>query len=169
MTPWRASLLVALVLVIAAPHAEAKGGAHAGARVMAPVFTLPTRHENVCSDSLRGKVVVLDFWASWCGPCRASFPWLRSLHERFADRGVVVVAVNLDKSRNDADAFLAKYPAPFTVAFDPEGKTPEAYKVAAMPTTFIIGRDGTILNRHAGFDPKQTAAVEALIREACGK
>jgi len=165
---WCSVLVLALTLPPTLPRAAAaKTAPQAAVARTAPSFTLPSRHGTVCSDSLRGKVVYVDFWASWCGPCRGSFPWLKSLHERFADKGLVVVAINLDKSRDDADAFLAKYPAPFTVAFDPAGKTAEAFHVAAMPTSFIVGRDGTLLHTHAGFDRKKVAAIETLIQEAC--
>jgi cytochrome c biogenesis protein CcmG, thiol:disulfide interchange protein DsbE len=164
-----AALLIPMLSILVVSPAFAKSPPRAGATAAAPAFTLPSRDGTVSSDSLRGKVVYLDFWASWCGPCRGSFPWLRSLHERYGSKGLVVVAVNLDKTRADADAFLEQFPAPFTVAFDPAGKTPEAYHVAAMPTSFLIGRNGAIVHRHAGFNPKQTAKIEALIEEACAK
>jgi len=159
------SLFLMLVLALPGP-ARAKATAHPR---VAPAFTLPTRDGTVSSDSLRGKVVYVDFWASWCGPCRGSFPWLKTMHERYAGKGLVIVAINLDKTRDDADAFLAKYAAPFTVAFDPAGKAAEAYKVAAMPTSFVIGRDGTLLESHAGYDRKKAAAAEAVIQEACAR
>jgi cytochrome c biogenesis protein CcmG/thiol:disulfide interchange protein DsbE len=168
----RALLALAFTLVLpfmGPSDASARRPSHPSHPKVAPAFQLPTRDGAVSSDSLRGRVVVVDFWASWCGPCRGSFPWLRSLHERFGDKGLTVVAINLDKQREDADAFLSQYPAPFIVAFDPAGKTPEAYHVSAMPTTFVIGRDGTILEAHAGFDPKKTAPLENLIQEACAK
>jgi thiol-disulfide isomerase/thioredoxin len=108
---------------------------------------------------LRGRVVYVDFWASWCVPCRASFPWLAKLNERYAARGLTIVAIDLDKDRAAADAFLAKYAAPFKVAFDAPGKTAEAFGVEAMPTSFLIGRDGRVLERHAGFDAKHAAEL----------
>ncbi len=114
----------------------------------------------------RGHVVYLDFWASWCGPCRASFPWMAKLAAAHASDSLVVIAVNLDKDRALADAFLAQHPAPFTIAFDASGKTAEAFQVSAMPTSFLIGRDGTILMRHAGFDPRQAAGLEGRVTEA---
>ena len=141
----------------AAPHAPR----------VAPSFTLAARSGTVSLDSLRGKAVLVDFWASWCVPCRGSFPWMRGLHERYTDKGLAIVAIDLDKDREAADRFLEQYPAPFTVAFDPSGHTAEAYRVAAMPTMFLVARDGTILHTHTGFDLKKTAEVENLIREAC--
>jgi thiol-disulfide isomerase/thioredoxin len=133
----------------------------------APAFTLPTRTGTVSLDSLRGKVVLVDFWASWCAPCRKSFPWLRGVRERYAARGFEVLAINLDKEREQADAFLAQVPAPFLVAFDPAAKTAEAFHVAAMPSSFLVGPTGIILYSHAGFDPAKTGELETLIQEAC--
>src|SRR5258706_6933025 len=132
----------------------------------APVFHLPTRDGAVSLDSLQGKVACIDFWASWCGPCKQSFPWMKSLHERFAGKGLVVVAINLDRDRKAADEFLAKYPAPFTVAFDPSGKTAKAFRVWGMPTSYILGPTGAILSTHAGFDPKRTAMIESEIAKS---
>jgi thiol-disulfide isomerase/thioredoxin len=121
----------------------------------------------VVSDSLLGQVVYVDFWASWCDPCRRSFPWLRALHEKYAAKGLVIVAINLDKDREAADRFLVKYPAPFRVAFDPAGGTAEAFHVQAMPTSYLVGRDGRVLETHAGFDSKQAAAIEQRIQKEC--
>ena len=136
----------------------------------APQFQLPARDgSTVVSDSLRGRVVYVDFWASWCGPCRKSFPWLASLQQRYEKKGLTVVAINLDKDRALADKFLKQYSAPFTVVFDPSGKTAEAFAVRGMPTSFLIDRSGVILSTHVGFDPKEAAAIEARIVEECAK
>jgi len=136
---------------------------------VAPTFSLPALHGTASLDSLRGRVVLVDFWASWCVPCRGSFPWMASLSERYRDRGLAIVAVNLDKDRALADRFLAEHPAPFTVAFDPAGETAEAYHVRAMPTSVLVGADGHVLLTHIGFDPKHSAEVEARIEEALPK
>jgi thiol-disulfide isomerase/thioredoxin len=132
-----------------------------------PRFNLPAVSGTVNSDSLRGHIVYVDFWASWCDPCRRSFPWLRALHENYAAKGLVIVAINLDKDRAAAERFLVKYPAPFKVAFDPAGGTAEAFHVQAMPTSYLVGRDGRVLETHAGFDSKQAAAIEQRIQKEC--
>jgi cytochrome c biogenesis protein CcmG/thiol:disulfide interchange protein DsbE len=158
----RLSFLAVLLVLASLPLVAATPGPHP-----APSFTLSTRNGTVSLDSLRGRVVLVDFWASWCGPCRGSFPWLKSLHERYAGDGLAIVAIDLDKDRTAAERFLEQFPAPFTVAFDPSGRTAESYRVRAMPTTFLVARDGTVLDTHAGFDPKRAPALENLVREAC--
>ena len=135
----------------------------------APDFDLTARKGKASLAALHGKVVYVDFWASWCGPCAKSFPWLKAMHEQYAAKGLVIVAINLDKKRDKADEFLATHPAPFTVAFDPEGKTAEAYRVAGMPSSYLIDASGKIVLVHAGFDPKDAAALEARIKEECSK
>jgi cytochrome c biogenesis protein CcmG/thiol:disulfide interchange protein DsbE len=154
-------LLLVLALPALAKPAPVPGGKPA------PVFSLPGGSGTVSLDSLRGRVVYVDFWASWCDPCRRSFPWLNTLHERYSARGLTIVAINLDKDRRAADAFLEKFPARFLVAFDASGKTAEAYGVSAMPSSFLIGPSGTLLSSHAGFDPRKTGTIEALIKENC--
>jgi thiol-disulfide isomerase/thioredoxin len=159
---------LACLLTACTALAPARAGNHASTHA-APSFKLPALTGTVNLDSLRGHVVYLDFWASWCGPCRASFPWMAGLDKKYRAKGLEIVAVNLDKDRALADAFLADYPAPFTIAFDPKGGTAEAYGVSAMPSSFVIGKDGKILLRHAGFDPQRTGQVELQIEEALGK
>ena len=90
-----------------------------------------------------------------------------AIQQKYASKGLRVVAINLDKDPALADAFLEERPASFTVAFDAAGKTADAYRVKAMPTSFLIGRDGNILFSHAGFDPRHTGEFEARIQEAC--
>ena len=158
--------LVSLVLISMALPAAARKRDGAAQPATAPSFSLPGRQGTVTLASLSGKVVYVDFWASWCAPCRASFPWLRAMHERYASRGLTIVAINLDKDRPLAEGFLGEFPAPFLIAFDPAGKTAEAFQVSTMPSSFLVGRDGSILFSHAGFDSKDAGDLEARIREA---
>jgi thiol-disulfide isomerase/thioredoxin len=115
---------------------------------------------------LRGQVVYLDFWASWCGPCKQSFPWMNAVQARFGARGLQVVAVNLDAHPEDARHFLAELPAQFRVAFDARGDTPKGYGVKGMPTSVLVGADGKVLAVHSGFRVDDEAAVEASIEHA---
>lgn len=119
--------------------------------------------------SLNGKVVLVDFWASWCGPCLQSFPWMNKLQQKHAGEGLVIVAVNLDQDRALADAFLRKVPANFRVEFDQPGKIARQFAVQAMPTSFLIDRSGKVRIRHAGFKDKHRAEreqqIEHLLKE----
>ncbi len=133
--------------------------------VDAPNFNLPTASGTVSLASLHGKVVYLDFWASWCVPCRQSFPWMATVYDEYKDKGLAVVAINLDKNRELADSFLERYTAPFTVAFDPAAKSAEAFRVEAMPSSFIIDRSGKIVWAHQGFEESKAPEVENRIKE----
>jgi thiol-disulfide isomerase/thioredoxin len=113
-----------------------------------------------------GKVVIVDFWASWCVPCRRSFPWLNAMHERYADAGLVIVGVNLDQDRSAASEFLREYPAKFTIVYDGGEELAKDFDVVAMPSSYLIGRDGKLRRRHFGFKVKQQQEYEAAITEA---
>jgi thioredoxin-like negative regulator of GroEL len=143
------------------------GASHAAdAGQPAPAFTLPGLAGPVELQALRGQGVLLDFWASWCGPCRQSFPWLGELQARHAARGFKVVAINVDRQRGSADAFLAQVPARFTVAFDAAGEVPRRYAVKAMPSSVLVGADGQVLMQHAGFRDDDRAGLEAAVLQA---
>ena len=120
-------------------------------------------------EQLRGKVLYVDFWASWCVPCLLSFPFMNDLQVAYGSRGLQVIAVNMDQKPADAEGFLAKHPARFTVAAGPNGPCAKALGVAAMPSSFLVDRNGNIHSRHAGFradDAAQLRAeVEALLSE----
>ena len=99
----------------------------------------------------KGHVVLVDFWASWCPPCKASFPALDALSREYEPRGVVVLAINVDERRRDADTFLNAYPHTMTVLFDPRGGAPLAFGVRGMPTSFVVDRTGIIRFTHMGY------------------
>jgi thiol-disulfide isomerase/thioredoxin len=114
----------------------------------------------------KGKVVYLDFWASWCVPCRQSFPWMNQMQRQYGKDGLVILAVNMDQVRTEADAFLKQYPAEFTVRFDPQGGLAQTFKVRGMPTSALLDRDGKTLLLHEGFKSKDIATLEQSIRSA---
>jgi cytochrome c biogenesis protein CcmG, thiol:disulfide interchange protein DsbE len=130
----------------------------------APVIHLPTVNGEIDLVELEGKVVYLDFWASWCDPCRDSFPWMAEMKEKYGSDGLEVVAVNLDKERALADKFLDTMKVNFVVAFDASGESAEKYKLRGMPGSYLIGRDGNIQASHLGFNDKDKAKLEAAIK-----
>lgn len=117
----------------------------------------------------RGKVVYVDFWASWCGPCKKSFPKLDSLRARYGARGFEVIAINLDENIADAKTFLTRTPVSFPIAYDPSGKVAEQYKLKGMPTGYILDRQGVVRHIVVGFnESKDTAAIESTIKRLLG-
>lgn len=115
----------------------------------------------------KGKVVYLDFWASWCGPCKESFPWLNELSQKYPN--LKVVAINLDKNKADADEFLKKYPANFQVLFDSSAKSAEKYKVKGMPYSVIFDKEGKEVHSHIGFSKEKSKEYLAQIKTLLGE
>ena len=112
---------------------------------------------------LPGRFVYVDFWASWCGPCRLSFPWLGKLQSRYKTEELTVLAINLDKQRRDADRFLQQTPAAFSVAFDASGESARRFEVKTMHSSYLIGPDGKILFIHRGFTSEDAAQLDSQI------
>ena len=101
--------------------------------------------------ALKGQVVLVDFWASWCLPCKAVFPALNNLHQELQAKGVEVLAINVDEKRRNADAFLAANPHTLRVLLDPKMSAADAFRVRQIPTAFVIDRSGVIRYRHEGY------------------
>ena len=120
-------------------------------------------------DSFKGKVVYLDFWASWCAPCRHSFPWMDSIQRAYSDRGLVVVGVNLDQEHELAERFLREMSPHFRIVFDPQGALAESFNVSGLPASVVIDRHGKVRLKHLGFrkedGPALDAQVSALLAE----
>jgi thiol-disulfide isomerase/thioredoxin len=108
-----------------------------------------------------GQVVLVDFWASWCGPCRQSFPWMSEMKAKYGERGLVVVAVDIDEDPAAGDRFLAAMPAvDFVQVRDPKGSSAEAYGVKVMPSSILFDREGRPVYRHEGFRTESEAGYE---------
>jgi len=135
----------------------------------APALELPGLQGNVSLAAAKGKVVYVDFWASWCGPCRQSFPWMNEMQAKYGARGFQVIGVNVDAKREEADKFLAQTPAKFTLAFDSKGESPRAYAIKGMPTSVLVGADGTVLQQHSGFRDEERRVLEDAIVAALAK
>jgi len=113
----------------------------------------------------RGKVVLVDFWASWCTPCRHSFPWLNDMQAKYAKQGLVVIGVNVDREHADAERFLHEVPARFPIVYDPAGTLATTYDVPGMPTSFVFGPDGKLLGTHIGFKQSSRDEREAELQK----
>jgi thiol-disulfide isomerase/thioredoxin len=132
----------------------------------APEFDLPGLDGNIKLENFKGKVIYLDFWASWCLPCKESFPsfpWMKKIKQDYADQGFEIVAINLDEERKLADEFLKEVDVNFKIAFDKDGQTPSLYKLKGMPSSYLIGRDGKIYATHTGFRLKDKQKLEQAI------
>jgi cytochrome c biogenesis protein CcmG/thiol:disulfide interchange protein DsbE len=153
-----AAILAAAVVAAASPALAVEAGERA------PAFSLPSaKGDAVALDKLRGKVVYVDFWASWCGPCRRSFPWMNDMQQKYGSRGFVVVGVNVDKKRTDADKFLVQNPAAFIIVFDETGTTPSAYGVKGMPSSYLVDANGNIAYVERGFLDEHRAELEQRV------
>ena len=131
----------------------------------APTFNLSGDNKKINLSNLKGKVVYLDFWASWCDPCRKSFPWMNEMHSRYDSKKFTIVAINLDSDKADALKFLEKVPASFDIAYDPEGTIATKYNLKAMPTSYLIDKKGKLVFTHKGYREGDTAEIEEKIRK----
>lgn len=133
----------------------------------APDFTLPTLPGNgeISLSSLKGRVVYVDFWATWCPPCRKSFPWMDEMQAQYGADGLTIVAISIDRNRELAERFIETMEPGFTVAHDPQGTVSRKYQVSAMPTSYLIDRKGNIVSSHIGFRKSDEAKLERKIED----
>ncbi len=162
-----AAVLAGLLLTAGmAPPAAAAGAV----RVSAPDFTLKSGSgENLRLAELRGQVVLVNFWASWCGPCRQELPLLDQMHKKYAPLGFTVLGINVDQDPRQARALLDKIPVEFPIVFDSQSAVSKLYEVVAMPSTVIVDRNGDARYVHHGYKPGDEAEylrhVRALLAE----
>lgn len=137
----------------------------------APAVRLPelSGAGEVSLESLRGKVVYLDFWASWCGPCRVSFPLLEQLREELGPDGFEVLAINVDEVESDARRFLSEVPVSYPVVRDADGITPQTFGILGMPTGYLIDRQGIVREVHQGFRKSDGAKLRTAVVELLGE
>ncbi len=131
----------------------------------APIFKLPGDNKSINLENLKGKVVYLDFWASWCDPCRKSFPWMNDMQSRYGGKKFTIVAVNLDSSKADALKFLKNMPANFDIAYDPDGSVASKYNLKVMPSSYLIDKKGELVLVHKGYREGDTNEIENKINK----
>lgn len=137
---------------------------------VAPTFSLPSRSGDTISlDQLKGQVVMLNFWASWCGPCRQEMPLLDQMHKRYSSLGFTLLGVNVEANTTDAERWLADTPVSFPILFDKDSKVSKLYNVSAMPSTVFIDRKGNVRYLHKGYKPGDEGEylnqIRALLKE----
>lgn len=158
-TAWMASAVLAWAACAGAAQAATVGQAAADFELRGEGAS------TVKLSALKGKLVYLDFWASWCGPCRQSFPWMNDMQSKYGSRGLQIVGVNLDAKEADARKFLAETSGNFMLAFDSKGVTPKLFGVKGMPTSYLIDREGRIVYEHVGFSQPKAAVLEKEIEK----
>ena len=136
----------------------------------APDFTLASnKDQNIKLSEQLGNVVMINFWATWCGPCRKEMPELEKLYQRYQDAGFMMLGVNVETDRAAAEQFIAKNPVSFPILFDLESTASKAYDVKAMPTTVLVDRDGNIREVYKGYkagaEKKYRDDIRALLSE----
>jgi thiol-disulfide isomerase/thioredoxin len=136
----------------------------------APSFTLPSRSGDIVSlEQLQGQVVMINFWASWCGPCREEMPLLDQMYKRYSPLGFTLLGINVEANSKDAEKMLAKVPVSFPVLFDTENKVSKLYDVNAMPSTVFIDRKGNVRYLHRGYkagdESEYLNQIRALLKE----
>lgn len=153
------SLMLLLTLMVSNSWAES-------ADEQAPAFSLPDIYsgEEKALAQYRGKVVYLDFWASWCGPCRQSLPLLNTLRNELGEDKFEVIAINLDENPEDGKRFLEKYPVTYPVLTDTSGDTPQKYQLTGMPTSYLIDQNGNLRGAHQGFRSGDIDKIRDIVK-----
>lgn len=158
---YRRQLSATLLAASVWPSASAQSTAR-----LAEIALRASDGEPVLPEAPKARATYIDFWASWCAPCKLSFPWMNQLHDQFAASGLRVVAINLDRKEADARRFLQQNPARFPVALDPGAELATRLNVQAMPTSLLVGSDRSLLHTHRGFKLEDRADLEARFRSA---
>ena len=153
------AILILICLLVSLASIAATEGEPAPGFSLAELNT-GTRYQ--LSD-LQDKVVYLDFWASWCAPCRVSFPEIIQLKQDLADKPFEVIAITVDENPEDAKRFLRRYNVPYPILLDSDGQLAAGYSLPGMPTSFVIDQQGVIQFRHSGFKPGDMTIIQEKI------
>ncbi|MCU7844622.1 MAG: TlpA family protein disulfide reductase [Candidatus Thiodiazotropha sp. (ex Monitilora ramsayi)] len=158
---WARVIVVTVAMMLIAGQASASSEPSP-----APDFTLKSRSgENIKLSELRGQVVMINFWASWCGPCRQEMPILDQLYQRYEPMGFTLLGVNVEEDSAAANKVLREIPVTFPVLYDSKNQVSETYQVRAMPSTFLIDRDGKVRYLHKGYKPGYEEEYQKQVRE----
>ncbi len=159
---WRLFALAA-VIMLASCGKEPEPKPEPEPELQPALFNVTTDDGMFVSANHKGKVIYLDFWASWCGPCRESFPWMNEMRAKYAEQGLEIIAVTLDQDKGLARQFAEEFEAEFTIGFDTAGTVADQFGVRGLPSSVIINRDGNLVESHTGFNPTQAVEFEASL------
>lgn len=168
--PMRSSSMIRLLRATAFAALATVCSLAGAATDVAPGFTLPSRGgDSVALEKLKGQVVMLNFWASWCGPCRQEMPLLDQMYKRYNSLGFTLLGVNVEEDTAAADKWLAQTPVSFPVLYDKQNKVSQLYQVNSMPSTVFIDRKGNVRYVHRGYQPGDESEylnqIRALLKE----
>lgn len=165
-----ATVFSAAVLLFISPYAGSVATAAGATAAIAPDFVLKNgTGQNIRLRELRGQVVMINFWATWCGPCREEMPQLEKLYRQYQKTGFSVIGVNVDDNKDNAIGLSKKLGTSFPILFDQDKQVSKLYKVDAMPSSVLIDRDGKLRYLHRGYKPgyenDYQSEVRALLKE----
>jgi peroxiredoxin len=157
--------ILVLILGLSLPLTAALPAPNVAAGATAAAFQLPAAAgDPVSLAGLKGQVVLINFWASWCGPCRQEMPVLDQLYRKYKPAGFTLLGVNVEPKSADALGFLKTTPVSFPILFDTQSKVSNLYEVAGMPSTVIVDRKGTVRYVHQGYKPGEESQYQDQIR-----
>ncbi|MFO8061378.1 MAG: TlpA disulfide reductase family protein [bacterium] len=160
-------ILIIAVFFIAGCNEEAETNSNTpdtGSNAVTDIEMEVLNGDNVSLNDLKGKVVALDFWASWCGPCRKSIPFYNKMHEKYADKGLVIIGINANENRSTIEGAMSELDIAYPVAM-PEERMNQHFKVQGIPSMYLFDREGNEIDNFVGYSPELDNKIESLIME----
>lgn len=137
--------------------------------ILSILLVSSTAFANKSINYAKAKITYIDFWASWCPPCLASFPWMEQMQQKYKDNGLNIIAINLDEERSNAEKFIVRNPVSFKIRYKDNFSLAEKFRVEAMPSSFIVDNTGKIIYTHKGFNNKAKVDLENKFIELLSK